>query len=309
MVFMKIKTIKLEEAASMCAPYVDPSREDYDAYNAYAAMPLLAMPQFPEFAAWYFSQEDFFSKAEEALRVDKYNNLASTDANDMSLYSFFAGEGDEVNRISLGYTYSTFGVRSTSKMKVRPQEEFPLNIGEIKKGLEFIDRNSEFLLSMVAIKMCVVDYFEALRKEISVEYAVDVADDSYGPFDTVSLRYFRKGFRRALLNAKGASFIQDMTTIMASVMETCDEKSLHRGVHQCFAKGAFESVSREGEYNKCPFSAATSKILQMTFDRNDQGGLVPVEGKRPGALIMWVRDRIQKEFMHSLPDNHPVYSV
>ena len=291
----------------MCAPYVDPSREDYDVYNAYAAMPLLAMPQFPEFAAWYFSQENFLSKAEEALRVDKYNNLASIDANDMSLYSFFAGENDKANRDSLGYTYSTFGVRSTSKTEVRPQAEFPLSARETEKGLNFIEKNPDFLLSMVAIKMCVVDYFETLKEEMFYEYGIDF--DTISPFDTLSLNGFRKGFNKALSNAKGVSFIQDMTTIMASSMKHCDDKSVHAVVHQCFAKGAFESVNGDGVYNKCPFSAATSKILQMTFDQDDQGNLIPVEGQRPGVLIMWVRNKIQKEFMQPLPDTHPVYSV
>lgn len=297
----------LKEAASMCAPYVDSSREDYDAYNAYSAKPLIEMPQFPDFAAWYFSQDDLWGKVEDALRTNENHNRALLNIKEMKGYTHFKDSGNLDNRYALGKAHSVFGIASTGKSEVRPLAEFALTLGETKKSLVFFERNPDFLLSMVAIKMCAVDYFETLKKEICFEHDVDF--ETASSFDTLSLVHFRKGFNRALANAKGFSFIQDMATIMVSDMDEIDEKSLHLGVHQCFAKGVFESTSEDGVYNKCPFAEATSKILQMTFKENGEGELTPVKGQRPGSLIMWVRNKIQEKLLQPLPNTHPIYSV
>lgn len=307
------------ETLKIIAPFIDPKHPDYHSKNRGGAKALLSMSQFPEFAAHYFAAPEFWPEL-HAYQYHKKNIARATpDMSTMELYNQFASE----NFPNRNKTTKLFLITGDKKRAypnklppentaIRKQQIYPLSLNETELTEDFIEKNPDYELAMIGIKMCLVDYFELIKASVLTKMNFDLNKE--GKDRSVSQKMISGGYRTLFLNVVDFSFLQDLMPVLANTMRQnkapFSRNALHDGFRSAFARHAFQSMNHNsGGYKKCPFAATLTNLMRIELKPQQDGTFISEKTNTPGALIISVRDIIREKYFQALPENHAVFDA
>lgn len=314
---------KFDEVLTQFAPYLDEKHSDYDPRREGGAMLWLRMRQFPEYLSACLSDPNFWDELEE-YRYEKENQnyRASLRIKDMKLYEVFASnnfpERDKTDKLYFPVLNDEMAFPTSSLPKnssIRKQDVYPLGYDETELSIEFINQNMDYEYAMIAIKMCLLDYFSCIRAVMKEVYDFD-------PFHRSTLHSYAqesvyKGFSALLRNARAFSFLQDLMPIIANTLRQQEnpftQQQLHKSFADAFRRQSFQSMSlnlNNRGFKKCPFTQSLVEMMCLSLNPDPKSDGQYIAEKTPyvGALIVSMRDHIQEHFVQALPKGHKAYT-
>jgi hypothetical protein len=305
------------EAMKPFAPFLDGKHFRYDPNRNDAAFVWLNMPQFPEYIAHCFSDSSLWSEIEQYQNEVENKKRASIYIDEMELYKAFGSASfrvrnqERVEVLPRGNALKSFPIKKLPEGKlVRRQTVYPLSHDETELVMDFLHRHEDFEYTMMAIKMCLLDYFFLMKEALKGKYDLDM--DRAEASTTLSGRKIHTGYKALRANAVDFSMLQDLMPIIANRIRQHDEsfsqKSLQWSFADAFHRQAFES-SKNGEYSKCPFAQALVKLMSIEVKPSEEGKFTAHEKQYPGALIASMRNHIRGNYLQALSPKHQVHKL
>lgn len=236
-----------------------------------------SMPDFPAFAAWYFSTILYEALHHHYRDATGYPIVAGlTKTFTFWNPNFFTNQSQPKRN---GSIYQRLAV---PKYHVRTQNTFSLNFEEAYDAEKFLRQNPRFTLAMVAFQSCVVNYIQQLHLELGIS----TDEKSFGQLTRN--------------NAGVGSIVNEMGLLMAENLSHEEtpftSKSLGKALCNVFRRQAFKSVEiTKATYNECPYAHGLAQALQISFTEN-AGKLHAREGQGHGAMLLFLMEYLPKKF-------------
>jgi hypothetical protein len=290
----------------------DSEHPDYIPNHPHPGACLLEMHQFGEFAVFYFSNPDVWDEVIDSTllsttSIKKKNQLPPSRIQSFMNYEeFLSANFPERNKSISNHITPNIGIFCSVILPnhpLRTADIYPLTQSETELSVDFILKNSHFYLAMLGIKYCLVNYFDDLNSQLRRKHGVEFYYHYKNEPGVIGK--FKNAFQKLRANAMDFSITQDFTPLIANGIRNLDNpwetKSLGSAMKEAFHREAFKSATEKGKYSVCPFSKSLINCLSIGFD-SVTGQPIPHHGH--GALILWVMDKVQKEYLSQKPADH-----